>query len=45
MFLTPGAEICAAVRVGGDGELALVGRNERVEADLPAGGRQPQSED
>ena len=30
---------------GGDGDIALVGRDERVEADLPAGGRQPQPED
>jgi glucose-1-phosphate adenylyltransferase len=43
-ILDQGAEVGAGVTVGGDGEIALVGRDERVEADLPAGGRQPESE-
>ncbi len=44
-ILDQGAEVCAGVSLGGDGDIALVGRNERVESDLPAGGRQPQPED
>jgi len=43
-ILDQGAEVVAGVTVGGDGEIALVGRDERVEADLPAGGRQPEPE-
>ena len=38
-------EIGRGVQVGGDGELTVVGRGERVERDLPAGGRQPEPED
>jgi glucose-1-phosphate adenylyltransferase len=44
-ILDQGAEVCAGVTVGGDGEIALVGRDERVERDLPAGGRQPEPEE
>jgi glucose-1-phosphate adenylyltransferase len=36
-----GAEVCAGVTVGGAGGVALVGCGERVDADVPAGGRQP----
>ena len=39
------AEILRGVQVGGDGDLTVVGRNERVEQDLPAGSRQPELED
>jgi glucose-1-phosphate adenylyltransferase len=39
--LDQGVEVCAGVTLGGDGEIALVGRDERVDTDLPAGGRQP----
>ena len=39
------AEVLPGVQVGGDGDLAVVGRSERVERDLPAGGRQPEPED
>ena len=41
-ILDQGVEVCAGVTLGGDGDIALVGRDERVDADLPAGGRQPQ---
>jgi len=44
-ILDQGVEVCPGVQVGGDGDLAVVGRGERVESDLPAGGRQPASED
>jgi glucose-1-phosphate adenylyltransferase len=43
-ILDQGVEVCAGVTVGGEGDIALVGRDERVEADLPAGGRQPEPE-
>ena len=44
-ILDQGVEVCAGVQLGGDGDIALVGRGERVEADLPAGARQPEPED
>ena len=43
--LDQGVEVCSGVSLGGDGEIALVGRDERVDTDLPAGGRQPRPED
>ncbi len=43
--LDQGAEVAAGVTVGGDGDIALVGRGETVSADLPAGGRQPVLDD
>ena len=44
-ILDQGVEVCAGVTVGGDGDIALVGRDERVDADLPAGGRKPEPEE
>ncbi len=44
-ILDQDVEVCAGVTLGGDGDIALVGRGERVDADLPAGGRQPEPED
>ncbi len=38
-------EVCADVTVGGDGELALVGRGQRVDRDLLPGGRQPEAQE
>ena len=38
-------EVQAGCTVGGDGDITLVGKDETVSADLPAGGRQPEPED
>ncbi len=43
--LDEGVEIGHSCVVGGEGELTLVGKGERVSADLPAGGRQPVVDD
>ena len=38
-------EVQGGCTVGGDGEITLVGKDETVSADLPAGGRQPEPEE
>ena len=38
-------EVAAGVTVGGAGDLVLVGADEKVSSDLPAGARQPEPED
>ncbi|CAA9217666.1 MAG: Glucose-1-phosphate adenylyltransferase [uncultured Acidimicrobiales bacterium] len=43
--LDDGAVVAPEVRVGGPGDIALVGRGEEVTSDLPAGGRLPAPED
>ncbi len=45
-ILDQGVEVCSGVTVGGegDGDIALVARDERVDSDVPAGGRQPEPE-
>ena len=43
--LDSGVEVTAGITVGGDGDVALVGCDQRVTADLPAGARQPEESD
>jgi glucose-1-phosphate adenylyltransferase len=42
--LDEGVEVGPGRTVGGNGDLTVVGRGERVDGDLPAGGRQPEPE-